>query len=82
LDAIREFQAIVDEDAQERVLQKYLFYHLWLLDPAWERATESALMETRLIEEGILTEDLTEKESSVAWTSPIVRMLGNTLSWS
>jgi len=62
LEAIKNFQAIVDEEAQERVLQKYLFNHLWLLDPAWERATDSAVMETRLAEEGILTEDMTEKE--------------------
>lgn len=62
LDAIRDFQAIVDEEAQERVLQKYLFNHLWLLDPAWERATDSPVMETRLAEEGVLTVDMTEKE--------------------
>lgn len=62
LEAIKNFQAIVDEDAQERVLQKYLFNHLWLLDPAWERATDSPVMETRLAEEGVLTEDMTEKE--------------------
>lgn len=62
LDAIKDFQAIVDEDAKEKVLQKYLFNHLWLLDPSWERATESPVMETRLIEEGLLTEDMTEKE--------------------
>jgi hypothetical protein len=30
------------------VLQKYLFDHLWLLDPAWERATGSQEMERRL----------------------------------
>ncbi len=62
LEAIKNFQAIVDEEAQERVLQKYLFNHLWLLDPAWERATDSAVMETRLAEEGVLTADMTEKE--------------------
>lgn len=62
LDAIREFQTIIDEDAKERVLQKYLFDHLWLLDPAWERATGSQIMESRLTTEGVLVEDLTEKE--------------------
>ena len=49
LDAIKDFQGIVDEDAKERVLQQYLFDHLWLLDPAWERATQSEIMESRLI---------------------------------
>lgn len=62
LDAIRDFQTIIDEDAKERVLQKYLFDHLWLLDPAWERATGSQIMESRLMTEGVLVEDLTEKE--------------------
>ena len=62
LEAIREFQGIVDDDAKEAALQKYLFDHLWLLDAAWERATNSEIMESRLIAEGVITEDLTEKE--------------------
>lgn len=62
LDAIRDFQTIIDEDAKERVLQKYLFDHLWLLDPAWERAAGSLIMESRLTTEGVLIEDMTEKE--------------------
>lgn len=62
LDAIKDFQGLVDEDAKEKVLQKYLFDHLWLLDPSWERATESEIMESRLVTEGVMTDDLTEKE--------------------
>lgn len=62
LDAIKDFQGIVDEDAKEKVLQQYLFDHLWLLDPAWERATDSEIMESRLIDEGVITGDMTEKE--------------------
>ena len=62
LDAIKNFQGIVDDDAKERVLQKYLFNHLWLLDAAWERATDSEIMESRLTKEGVITDDLTEKE--------------------
>lgn len=62
LDAIKDFQGLIDEDAKEKVLQKYLFDHLWLLDPAWERATGSPIMESRLIEEGVVTDDLTKKE--------------------
>lgn len=62
LDAIRDFQTIIDENAKERVLQKYLFDHLWLLDPSWERATGSPIMESRLTTEGVLIEDMTEKE--------------------
>ncbi|WP_203230045.1 ATP-binding protein [Azotobacter chroococcum] len=62
LEAITEFQSLVDEDAKEKVLQKYLFDHLWLLDPGWERATDSPIMESRLIKEGIFTDDMTKKE--------------------
>lgn len=62
LDAIKDFQGIVDDNAKEKILQKYLFDHLWLLDPAWERATSSEVMETRLTNEGVLTQELTEKE--------------------
>ena len=64
LEAIKEFRGIVDEDAKEKVLQNYLFDHLWLLDAAWERATDSEIMESRLINEGVITEDLTEKEKT------------------
>lgn len=63
LEAIRAFQKIVDEDAKEKVLQKYLFDHLWLLDAAWERATGSELMESRLRAEGVIVDDLTKKEA-------------------
>lgn len=62
LEAIVKFSDIVDEDAKEKVLQQYLFDHLWLLDPSWERATGSELMEKRLTEAGVFINDLSEKE--------------------
>jgi hypothetical protein len=62
LEAIRKFQGLTDENEQEKVLQKYLFNHLWLLDPAWERATASEVIESRLKESGIIVDDLTKKE--------------------
>lgn len=62
LEAIRAFQGLVDANEKEKVLQKYLFDHLWLLDASWERATGSELMETRLLQAGIVVDDLTEKE--------------------
>jgi hypothetical protein len=62
LDAIKDFQYAVDDNSREVILQKYLFDHLWLLDPAWERAAGSSVMETRLLEEGIVVSDLTKKE--------------------
>ena len=45
LNVIKKLQDKVEENARERVLQEYIFDHLWLLDPAWERATEYAEME-------------------------------------
>ena len=42
---IHSFQNLVDDDAREKVIQKYLFDHLWLLDPSWERAKGSEYME-------------------------------------
>lgn len=62
LEAIAAFQGIVDADAKEKVLQQYLFDHLWLLDTSWERATGSDIMESRLTAEGVIVTDLTKKE--------------------
>ena len=62
LDAIERIQELKEERALEEVFQKYLFNHLWLLDPAWDRVEESKRMEASLIEEGIIVKSLTEKE--------------------
>lgn len=48
LTVIRKLQSCVDRNALERVLQEYLFNHLWLLDPGWERPLEYRSMEERL----------------------------------
>ena len=45
---IRTLQEKVDENALERVIQEYLFDHLWLLDPSWERTEGTELMEKRV----------------------------------
>lgn len=60
---IRTLQEKVDENALERAIQKYLFDHLWLLDPSWERVESTAVMETRvqtMFDE--VTADLTDEE--------------------
>lgn len=62
LEAIKAFQGMVDADSKERVLQQYLFDHLWLLDTSWDRANQSEIMESRLTEEGVIVDDLDEKE--------------------
>jgi hypothetical protein len=45
LDVIKEFENLVDSNEKEKVLQKHLFTHLWLLDPGWERAAGSERIE-------------------------------------
>ena len=62
LEAIEKFQSIVDNDAKEKVIQEFLFDHLWLLDPSWERVAASETMESNLIKEGVIVKDLTQKE--------------------
>ena len=50
LQVVERLQSQVKDDAKERVIQEYVFEHLWLLDPAWERATRHEEMEKRLQE--------------------------------
>ncbi|MEM7654585.1 MAG: ATP-binding protein [Bacteroidota bacterium] len=45
---IRTLQEKVDQNTLEKVIQQYIFDHLWLIDPAWERADASEHMETRV----------------------------------
>ena len=45
---IKTLQEKVDENALEKAIQQYLFDHLWLLDPSWERAEGTAVMEKRV----------------------------------
>lgn len=66
LEVLRKFQDIVskDENALEKVIQSYLFKHLWLLDPSWERPTSNTEMEItikKLFDENV---KLTEAEKS------------------
>ena len=48
LDVIHKLRGLVDSNVYEIELRDYIFDHLWLLDPAWERATEYKYMEQRL----------------------------------
>ena len=47
LRVIKKFEEMERDDEKERDIQKYIFEHLWLIDPSWERVKSSALMETR-----------------------------------
>jgi len=51
IEVIRAFKGLVDANEKEKVLQKYLFEHLWLLDASWERAAGSEVIESRLQKE-------------------------------
>ena len=45
VEVIHKFQQVVDQDVKEKIIQTFLFEHLWLLDPAWERADSTEVME-------------------------------------
>ena len=45
LSVIRKLTGLRDENAKERAMQEHLYRHLWLLDPSWERATHTEVME-------------------------------------
>lgn len=63
LKVLEEFEGLVDKNVKEKVLQKYLFNHLWLLDPSWERTdSESSRMEKTVIKD-IKNVKLTKEES-------------------
>ncbi len=51
LDVIRKLRQHVDDDALEMVIQKHVYNHLWLMDPSWDRATETAHLERSVTHE-------------------------------
>ena len=48
ISVIRTLKNKVDSNAREKAIQEYIFDHLWLLDPSWERVEASEHMETRV----------------------------------
>jgi hypothetical protein len=51
LDTIDALQKSVDENQLEAVIRDYIAEKLWLLDPGWERATDSQFVESALTKE-------------------------------
>ena len=51
LHIIDKFKKIVDKQELEKVAQEYLFEHLWLLDPTWDRIKGSEHLELTLTQE-------------------------------
>lgn len=48
---IKALRKQVEANVLEKVIQRHLFNHLWLLDPSWERATGTEYMERRVASE-------------------------------
>src|SRR5439155_22509342 len=44
VEVLKTFENIVPT-AKEKIIQKHIFDHLWLLDPSWERASTDQKME-------------------------------------
>lgn len=61
LEVIRQLKEHIKKDALEKVIQKYIYEHLWLLDPSWDRATEPHSMEES-IKDKLNMLNLTEDE--------------------
>ena len=45
LEIISKLKEHASGDALEKVIQEHIYKYLWLLDPSWDRATETAVME-------------------------------------
>lgn len=63
LGIIDVLETLVDDRARERAFQEHLYKHLWLLDPSWERATDSPIMERTF--RGMLAE--AEQRDNLRW---------------
>lgn len=63
LEVIEKLSDLVEDDEVEKVIQRHLYDHLWLLDPSWERATHTVVMERqiRIALDGV-NADLSEEE--------------------
>ena len=65
LGILEKFEQLVDEDAKERILQRHIFEHLWLLHPSWERATSNPRIEQAVTKEfGEIDASLTDDEKA------------------
>ncbi len=64
VEVIKEFQKKLDANDKEKLLQKYLFDNLWILNPSWERPTEgSEIMEKRVEDEfKVVVDSLSDDE--------------------
>lgn len=61
---INKFREITQDDQSlEKVIQQYLFNHLWLLDPSWERADHTEYMKKTVLNAlNVQVDSLTDEE--------------------
>jgi len=50
LDVIKKLSDHIDDDVLEKVIQRHIYNHLWLLDPSWDMATETPTLEKSVTE--------------------------------
>ena len=63
LEVIEKLAKYLKSNALERILQEHIYNHLWLLDPSWDRATETATMEKTVVSAfKDISESLTDEE--------------------
>ena len=63
LDVIRKLSKDITEDALEKIIQKHIYNHLWLLDPSWDMATETPTLEQSVSSAfGKISETLNDEE--------------------
>ena len=59
LEIISALRDKIEDNSVEKTIQTFLYDHLWLLDPSWDRATETPFMEQTVKKE---FEDIDAKE--------------------
>lgn len=66
VNVINELEKKVEDNEKEKLIQKYLFDHLWLLDPSWERASDAEPHMEKSVEKifNTINDSLTEDEKS------------------
>ena len=63
LEIIEKLVVNIDNDVVEELIQRHLYDHLWLLDPSWDRATETpTLKKTVKAEFDSISDKLSEEE--------------------
>jgi hypothetical protein len=73
---IEKLREVIETNALEKVVQQHLYDHLWLLDPAWERATEVLLEQNAKKEFDKLDAKLSAEEEKGRFDIKYIRTSG------